>query len=326
MNYKVIVFGAKDTTATIIDFIIMDLKLSIDLIITVDSSVTRSNEISGFSPLEDVAEKYGIPIFYADSYSLNSPKCNRFFEENSFDLGISMGWQRLIPKYVLDAFSTGIFGFHGSCGYLPFGRGRSVLNWSLILGLKRFNINLFKYDEKADSPNVFMKTMFEISEHDTIRTLQYKYVIASRRMLSFLFEDYLKKSITIKTESKDFDSWYSKRCAEDGRIDFCAPTMTIYNLIRGVTHPFPGAYCYCSEHRVMIWDAVPFDDILDFSEHCPGEIIDIMDGNLIVRTIDGSLLIREYESSTDLNRGCLLSAAPSGGAAGSERLRDIAES
>ncbi|MDL2266739.1 hypothetical protein LJC46_01970 [Desulfovibrio sp. OttesenSCG-928-G15] len=307
MNFKIVVFGAKDTTVTVIDYLQHDLKLSVGLLVTVDDNVTRSNEISGFSPMQEVAEKYGIDVFYADSYSLNSAKCQCFFKENSFDLGISMGWQRLVPRYVLDSFKTGVFGFHGSCGYLPFGRGRSVLNWSLIQGLKRFNMNLFKYDEYADSPNVFMKTMFEITDYDTIRTLQYKYLIASKKMLASLFEAYSRNAICINTESKDFDSWYPKRSAEDGHVDFAMSTMAIYNLIRAVTHPFPGAYCYCSEKKVMIWDAVPFDCILDFSGYRPGEIIDVMDNNLVVRTIDGSLLIRGYESPIDLTRGSVLS-------------------
>ena len=44
------------------------------------------------------------------------------------------------------------------------------LNWSMILGDTRFNLNLFRYDEKADSPNVFATEMFQINEHDDIRT------------------------------------------------------------------------------------------------------------------------------------------------------------
>ena len=38
----------------------------------------------------------------------------------------------------------------------------------------------------------------------------------------------------------------------------------------------------------------------------PGEIIDVIDGRLIVRTVDGSLLIEEYECKAELACGDVL--------------------
>ena len=119
-----------------------------------------------------MTEQYGIPVFETHSYGLKDEETARFFDGNEFEIGISMGWQRLIPQSVLDRFAHGIFGFHGSCGYLPYGRGRSPLNWSVINGDTRFILNLFQYDADPDSPNVFANEMFSINPHDTIRTLQ----------------------------------------------------------------------------------------------------------------------------------------------------------
>jgi methionyl-tRNA formyltransferase len=307
MNYKVVVFGVKDTSENIIDFIRREL-CPVDLVITIAPKVTEHNQISGFKGLSFLTEKYGIPVFEADSYSLTDEKTQKFIRENSFDLGIVMGWQRLIPPTVLNAFSKGIYGFHGNCGYLPFGRGRSPLNWSMILGDTRFNLNLFRYDEKADSPNVFATEMFQISGHDDIRTAQYKNMICSKNLIRRLIEAYLTgKEIPIRTESKDFDSWYSKRTAEDGKIDFHERTRNIYNLIRGVAAPFPGAFCFAGGKKMTVWEAHPFDEMIDFSRYAPGEIIDVFDGRLVVRTVDGSLLIDRFEYDGDPVPGDILS-------------------
>ena len=156
MKYKVVVFGVKDTSENIVNFIQKEI-CPVDLIIKGLSGLTK---------------KYGIPVHEADSYFLTDEKTQKLMRENEFDIGISMGWQRLIPASVLDCFQYGIYGFHGNSGYLPFGRGRSPLNWSVILGDTRFNLNLFRYDEKADSPNVFATEMFSITPHDDIRTAQ----------------------------------------------------------------------------------------------------------------------------------------------------------
>jgi len=310
MHYKVVVFGVKDTSENIIEFIQSEI-CKVDLVITIAPKVLEHNQVSGFKGLSFLTDKYGIPVYEADSYFLNDEKTVSFMTENTFDIGIVMGWQRLIPKAVLDSFKEGIFGFHGNCGYLPFGRGRSPLNWSMILGDTRFNLNLFKYDEHADSPNVFATEMFQINEHDDIRTAQYKNMICSKNLIRKLLKTYMEKGhVDIHTDSKDYDSWYNKRTAADGKIDFKDRTRNIYNLIRGVAAPFPGAFCYCGQedddHKVTVWQAHPFDEMIDFSDYAPGEIADIFDGKLVVRTVDGSLLIDKYDSAVALTKGMVL--------------------
>ncbi len=310
MHYKVVVFGVKDTSENIIEFIRQEL-CPVDLIITIAPKVLEHNQVSGFKGLRHFTDDYGIPVFEADSYFLNDDRTKKFISENTFDLGIVMGWQRLVPKEVLDAFKAGVYGFHGNCGYLPFGRGRSPLNWSIILGDSRFNLNLFRYDEHADSPNVFATEMFQINEHDDIRSAQYKNMICSKNLIRKLVTTYMEKGeIPIRTDSKDYDSWYNKRTAADGKIDFKDRTRNIYNLIRGVAAPFPGAFCYADkeddEHKVTIWEAHPFDEMMDFSGYAPGEIIDVFDNKPIVRTVDGSIRIDRYESEVTLTSKMLL--------------------
>ena len=305
MTYRVVVFGVKDTSENIVSFIQENI-CPVDLVVTISPEVTKKNQVSGYKGLSGLTEQYGIPVYEADSYFLTDEKTQRFFEENTFGIGISMGWQRLIPKSVLDRFSYGIYGFHGNAGYLPFGRGRSPLNWSIILGDTRFNLNLFRYDEKADSPNVFATEMFSITPQDDIRTAQYKNMICSKNLIQKLLTAYQQGNISVKTDSKDFDSWYSKRTAVDGKIDFHNRTREIYNLIRGVAAPFPGAFAYAGEDKVIIWEAQPFDEMIDFSAYAPGEVIDVFDGHPIVRTVDGSLLIKKYEADRELMVGDVL--------------------
>lgn len=334
MKYRVVVFGVKDTSENIVSFI-QENVCPVDLVITISPEVTKKNQVAGYKGLSVLTDQYGIPVHEADSYFLTDEKTQKFLSENEFDIGISMGWQRLIPLSVLDKFKFGIYGFHGNCGYLPFGRGRSPLNWSIILGDTRFNLNLFRYDEKADSPNVFATEMFSITAHDDIRTAQYKNMICSKNLIKKLLAAYQTGKIEIRTCSKDFDSWYTKRTAVDGKVDFHARTREIYNLIRGVAAPFPGAFAYikdgrhdkeggedagirdyhadpCGEdqelkgQKMIIWEAHPFDEMIDFSGYAPGEIIDIFDQKLVVRTVDGSLLIDKYESQKEVKTGDIL--------------------
>lgn len=228
MHYKLVIFGVKDTTDEIVKYV-QEKLCPVDLVVTIHPDVLKKNQVSGYQGLSYLTDRYGIPVYEARSYGLADEETARFFAENTFGLGISMGWQRLVPKAVLDRFSTGVFGFHGNCGYLPFGRGRSPLNWSIILGDTRFILNLFRYDEKADSPNVFANEMCEITPHDTVRTMQYKNMLVSKRLIARLVAAWKEGEVRVRTSSKDFDSWYEKRTAADGKLDFHSRTRDLYN-------------------------------------------------------------------------------------------------
>ena len=307
MNYKICLIGTKDTTLSAAEYMIQKIG-TIDCIITVDEKKVSTQQISGFYSLDDFAGRNNIKLFKVENYSMQDDKSRSFFNDNTFEIAICMGWQRLIPEYVLNRFSVGIFGFHGSCGYLPFGRGRSPLNWSVINGDTRFILNLFKYDSGVDSPNVYQNRTFEITVHDDIRTLQYKNMLCSFEMIGNLLDDYQKNRIVIKTASKDFDSLYPKRTPNDGKIDFRSKTRDLYNLVRGVTSPFPGALCYnrTSGEKVMIWKIIPFDQVINFSDYAVGEVVAVFDGKPVVRTIDGSVLIERYDSKKQIETSDIL--------------------
>ena len=114
MKYKVVVFGVKDTSENIVSFI-QETICPVDLVITISPEVTKKNQVSGYKGLSVLTEKYGIPVHEADSYFLTDEKTQGFLDENEFDIGITMGWQRLIHPAVLEKFNHGRYGFHGKC-------------------------------------------------------------------------------------------------------------------------------------------------------------------------------------------------------------------
>lgn len=294
MRYKVVIFGNKSTTRQFIQFIHRDL-IPIDLIISVNSA-KYEHSISGFTNLAEFAQNLNIPNWVVDDYSLCSPESSELFTTNEFELGISVGWQRLIPQAVLDRFDTGVFGFHGSSGHLPYGRGRSPLNWSVIRGHTRFLNNLFKYTEDADKGGIHSTKAFEINQFDTIESLHYKTVLVGKEQIAALIQDYQNHAIELEAQSSNLSTWYPKRTAEDGKISILSSTMEIYNLVRGVTHPFPGAFLYSTDLiKLIIWEAVPFDAFIDSSKFQVGEVVATFGSPFVIKTFDGSLLVKNYD-------------------------------
>ena len=294
MKYKVVVFGTKQSTA----YLINKFKDDIDLVVTVND--TKSYNIAGKGDVIGTANDNNIECYSTDDYTLKS--CKEFFENNEFDIGISYGWQRLIPNSILTKFKHGIFGTHASPLGLPYGKGRSPLNWSIIRDFRQVYFNLFKYEVKADSGMIYSKTKFEINDWDTIESIKVKDLIVTKSQVGKLIEDYNNNNIKLFSQKDNIEeTFFPKRSPKDGKIDLSLGVRDIYNLIRGVTKPFPGAFLMCDDMKVTIWNAVPFDNQLDFSGYKVGEIIKFVEGTskFILKLVDGTLLVNDYECEKD---------------------------
>jgi len=294
LKYKVVVFGTKQSTA----YLINKFKDDIDLVVTVND--TKSYNIAGKGDVIGTANDNNIECYSTDDYTLKS--CKEFFENNEFDIGISYGWQRLIPNSILTKFKHGIFGTHASPLGLPYGKGRSPLNWSIIRDFRQVYFNLFKYEVKADSGMIYSKTKFEINDWDTIESIKVKDLIVTKSQVGKLIEDYNNNNIKLFSQKDNIEeTFFPKRSPKDGKIDLSLGVRDIYNLIRGVTKPFPGAFLMCDDIKVTIWNAVPFDNQLDFSGYEVGEIIKFVEGTskFILKLVDGTLLVNDYECEKD---------------------------
>ena len=89
-----------------------------------------------------------------------------------------------------------------------------------------------------------------------------------------------------------------KRTEEDGVIDWNWKTEYIFNLVRAVTRPYPGAYTFLKSKKITIWNAIPFHLFPSFKTKRVGEIIAAFDDStFVVRTNDGALQVLEYEAT-----------------------------
>lgn len=295
-HYKITLFGVKETTHLIADYLYQE-GITIDLIVSIDKTLIEKHHISDYVDLKDTAKAIEADYYCATDYGLNNLADN-FFEKNTFEIGIVYGWQRLIPKNIMDQFSQGVFGSHASPQLLPKGRGRSPLNWGIILGKTTLYNHLFKYLPDADAGDIYAITPFQITPTDTIVTLLYKSLLIAKKDLIQLLHD-AKKGVLKLTPQQGRPTYFKKRAPSDGLILFeTATTKQIVNLVRGVTSPFPGAFCFTTEGiKIIIWEAWSFDQLLDFSTYQPGDVIDNLYQMPIIKTTDGSLIIRRYEGA-----------------------------
>lgn len=264
--------------------------------VTLLSEQAKMYNVSGYFDFSYLAKNHSIPVYYPKNYSLNTQEDYEFFVYNKFDLVLLGGWQRLITKNILNTLRIGAIGGHGSSNFFPKGRGRSPLNWSLIENKKRFILHLFFIKPGVDDGDILDFYQFDINEFDNIRTLYYKVSIVSFEMLKRILPKISQGDIKVIPQLGE-PTYYPKRNPEDGKINWNLMSVDeIYNLVRALTYPYPGAFTFLNNQKIMIWQAQIFDRSIKYYAKKYGEVLEVfINGDFVVNCLDGLLLVTNYE-------------------------------
>ena len=266
-------------------------------------SKPASGETSGFRFMKPEADAIDLPFIGVSTYNLSAPADKESLLSLDVDLLLILGWQRLIPTWLIDHCKVAALGGHGSSRGITGGRGRSPQNWALLLGHSTFEIALFKVDPGIDSGAVLDARTFPLTERDDIRSSYYK--------SSFLLADMIIDSI----EGEKFTSGKSRpqegvpaylpqRTPEDGEIDWRRNVLQIDRFVRALSKPYPGAFSCTDGTKITIWRGRPFSS--DSQGALPGEVLKLLSAGALVATGDGLFLIDEFETE---GPGCLREGA-----------------
>ena len=239
----------------------------------------KASKTSGFVDFEPVAKKYNSVLMRTDN--INSPENISIIKKISPDLIITAGWQRLISKEILDIPLLGTVGFHSSL--LPKFRGRAPVNWAIILGEKETGITMFYLTPEADNGDIIAQESFEILLNDDCNTVYKKSAQAGAYLISKYLDLILEgKAPRIHNPATSYPA-YPKRTPQDGEIDFNRSSIEIYNFVRALTKPYPGAYYFNSQgEKILVWklgilfdeSRIQPDDIVIATKDLPVYLID----------------------------------------------------
>jgi methionyl-tRNA formyltransferase len=167
---------------------------------------------------------------------------------------LSVYYRSLLPDEVLKIAPRGAYNIHGS--YLPKYRGRAPVNWALVNGESETGATLHHMTARADAGDIVAQEKIKIDFEDTALTLTQKVSAAARRIIKRALP--LLENGPAKGSPQDIaaGAYFGRRTPEDGLINWQWDAVKIYNLIRAVTKPFPGAFTYLEDGRkLIIWKA-----------------------------------------------------------------------
>ena len=111
--------------------------------------------------------------------------------------------------------------------------------------------------EFADRGDIIEQKSVPINFEDTAHDVFLKVTEASREILSSSLPSLEQGAAKRYPQDESKATKYGRRRPEDGEIDWNRPADEIYNFVRALTHPFPGAFTHWENRKVFIWKALP---------------------------------------------------------------------
>jgi methionyl-tRNA formyltransferase len=250
-----------------------------------------------FGSVADWGKKNQIPVFCPKN--ANTPEWVEMIRRTSPEVIFSFYYRNLLSRDVFTIASAGSFNLHGSL--LPAYRGRCPVNWVLVNGEERTGVTLHHIVEAPDAGDIVGQKIVPIQFEDTAYTLYQKLCVKSKELLEELLPQIKRATAPRIAQDLKQGSYYGGRRPEDGRIDWHWPVMQIYNLVRAVTEPYPGAFTHLPKgEKLLIWWGRPEKDA---ASKGPVGALEIDNGNAFIRASDGRLRLLDIEAGNERLKG-----------------------
>jgi len=184
---------------------------------------------------------------------------------------LACSYTAIIPKSIVN---LGVVNIHGAI--LPYHRGANMLNWAIINGWKETGITLHYMEETLDSGNIIGNIAYPIYSYETVNDVKATMFAKTYELLDKHLPVLMSGNVKGSKQDHTLAKYYPKRKPEDGKIDWSKNAIDVYNLVRALVRPYPGAFFY-HQHGNDIADKVRIE-----TDNCPhfkpGKIIRIDDG------------------------------------------------
>jgi len=219
------------------------------------------------------------------------------------DVLFVIGWSQLLREPVLALAPGGVFGMHPTL--LPRHRGRAPIPWAILSGLAMTGVTLFEIpDARADSGAIVGQLEVPIAADETATTLFDRLAAAHVDLIRICVPQILAGTAPRLPQDERRASSWPRRAPADGIIDWHTRAPNLYDWVRAQTRPYPGAFTFLGDSKVVVWSARPVDREL---QAVPGTVVEERpEGPVVACGGGGALLLDELEAPETLRVGALL--------------------
>jgi methionyl-tRNA formyltransferase len=206
-------------------------------------------EFGCYASLKEIATSLGLEVYQPDD--INSPDFLKVIEEMRPEIIVIVSYHGIIRKQLLEKYK--IINAHGAL--LPFYRGRAPINWAIINGEKYTGVTVHFVDSGIDTGDIILQETMTIGPDDTAIEVLKKTLPIYPRLVSDALHLIESGKVKSTKQSMFEGSYFPKRTEKDGRIDWNRTSVDIYNFIRALARPYPGAFTYIDGKKLCILGA-----------------------------------------------------------------------
>ncbi|MDE3113977.1 MAG: methionyl-tRNA formyltransferase [Pseudomonadota bacterium] len=243
------------------------------------------------SPFDDLIGKYQLQAQAFATLKGNQGEHHLDFARQAApDLGIVVGVSELVPDELLVLPPKGFIGMHPTL--LPKGRGRAPIPWALIHDLKETGVTLFYAESGADTGDILAQAKVPIFDTDTAPVLGARTDdVACRLFVENLPKLAAGTAPRLRQNDAEATNWPRRR-PEDGVIDWRKDARALYNWVRALTWPYPGAFTFVNGRKLTVWAAA---ERRAPCKSAPGEVIGVEGDAVLVATANGALALTDVQ-------------------------------
>jgi len=306
---KINFFGTNEFAKTILEGLIKSSDFEIATVFTMPDRPVGRKQVLQKSPVKILAEENGLKIEQPENlknYSLLSAP---------YSLNIVCDYGIIIPKEILETPENGSINIHPSL--LPLYRGASPIQSVLINGEKETGISIMLMDEKMDHGPVLAQKTFDINPNDTYNELHSKLALEAQILLNKTILKWVDNEIKPMEQSHTEATFCKEFKKEDGKINWNASALEIYNQYRGMIN-WPGVFTTLNGKRLklieidILRDITTNDDEENLRDPClpdrqastPVGMTTVQENKIFVSCGDGNLieiLELQLEGKTQMN-------------------------
>ena len=231
---KAVVFAYHEVGARCLQAL-LDGGVDVQLVIT---HTDNPNERIWFTSVAELATKACIPVITPESPS--EPDVQARIAAIAPDYIFSFYYRQMIPMSVLNLAKIAPLNMHGSL--LPKYRGRVPINWAVLHGETETGATLHVMAEKPDAGDIVAQQAVPIGPDETAGKVFANVTAAAAETLKGVLPQLLKGEVPRRPNNLAAGSYFGGRKPEDGRIHWAQTAQQVYNLIRAVAPPYPGAF------------------------------------------------------------------------------------
>jgi methionyl-tRNA formyltransferase len=223
---------------------------------------------SGAQDYSKIGREFGIPVFEVDD--VNAEPGLTTLAGLGLDLAFVIGWTQIVGPSARRLIPQGLVGAHASA--LPHNRGRAPVNWALIRGEQETGNTLQWLGDAVDGGDVIDMTRIGITPYDSCHSIYEQVAESNRDMILRLLPKLLNGERPATPQANSDEPLLPRRRPADGLLDWTAGSACVYNFVRALTRPYPGAFSWLQGQRWTIWSCA-LQPPRAAADGPPGEVI-----------------------------------------------------